>query len=126
MNEGKRNLARKFNLSYRYNDDLTSFNNKRFKEFIANIYSQELNISETTECTIVASYPDLLFTRDQNNKIVTKLSDKCVSFGFHIVNFSFMSRNIPSAPVYSNYASQLIRYASCCSDLGALVTRFLL
>ena len=34
IKEGKRKLARKFNLSYRYNDDLISFNNKRFKEFI--------------------------------------------------------------------------------------------
>ena len=37
-NEGKRKLARKFNLSYRYIDDLISVNNKRFKEFISDIY----------------------------------------------------------------------------------------
>ena len=30
IKEGKRKFARKFNLSYRYNDDLISFNNKRF------------------------------------------------------------------------------------------------
>ena len=34
IKEGKRKLARRFNLSYRYIDDLISFNNKRFKEFI--------------------------------------------------------------------------------------------
>ena len=34
IKECKRKLARKFNLSYRYTDDLISFNNKRFKEFI--------------------------------------------------------------------------------------------
>ena len=28
-------------------------------------------------------------------------------FGFHIVNFPFMSSNIPSAPAYGVYASQL-------------------
>ena len=38
VKEGKRKLARKFNLSYRYTDDLISFNNKRFKEFISDIY----------------------------------------------------------------------------------------
>ena len=64
MKENKRKLARKFKLSYRYIDDLISFNNKRFKEFIANICSQELDISETTESTSVASHLDLLFTRD--------------------------------------------------------------
>ena len=61
IKEGKRKLARKFNLSYRYIDDLISFNNKRFKEFISNIYPKELTISETRESTSVASYLDLLF-----------------------------------------------------------------
>ena len=64
IKEGKRKLARKLNLSYRYIDDLISFNNKRFKEFISDIYPKELTISETTESTSIASYLDLLFIRD--------------------------------------------------------------
>ena len=100
IKEGERKLARKFNLSYRYVDDLISFNNKRFKEFISDIYPKELTISETTKSTSVASYLDLLFTRDKSNNITTKLNDKRDMFGFHIVNFSFMSNNIPSAPSY--------------------------
>ena len=59
IKEGKRKLARRFNLSYRYIDDLISFDNKRFEELISDIYSKELTISETTES---ASYLDLLFT----------------------------------------------------------------
>ena len=69
IKEGKRKLARRFNLSYRYIDDLISFNNKRFKEFISDIYPKELTISETTESTSVASYLDLLFTRDRSNNM---------------------------------------------------------
>ena len=76
IKEGKRKLARKFNLSYRYIDDLISFNNKRFKEIISDIYPKELTISETTESTSVASYLDLLFIRDGSNNITTKLDDK--------------------------------------------------
>ena len=72
IKEGKRKLARKFNLSYRYIDDLISFNSKRFKEFISDIYSKELTISEITVSTLVASYLDLLFTRDENNNHQTK------------------------------------------------------
>ena len=34
IKEGKRKLARKFNLSYHYTVDLISFNNTRFKEFL--------------------------------------------------------------------------------------------
>ena len=79
IKEGKRKLARKFNLSYRYIDDV--------KEFISDIYPKELTISETTESTSVASYLDLLFIRDNSNNITTKLYDKRDTFGFHIVNF---------------------------------------
>ena len=63
---------------------------------------------------------------------MTKLNDKRDAFGFHIVNFPFMSSNIPSAPAYGVYASQLIRYACCWSNYSgflschrALVTRLL-
>ena len=91
INQGKRKLARKFSLSYLYiDDDLISFNDKRFKEFISDIYPKELTISETTESTSVVSYLDLLFTRDKSNNITTKLYDKRDSFGFHIVNFPFI------------------------------------
>ena len=132
IKESKRKLARKFNLSYHYIDDLISFNNKRFKEFISDIYPKELTISETTESTSVASYLDLLFIRDKSNNITTTLYDKRDAFGFHIVNFPFMSNNIPSAPAYGVYVSQLIRYARCCSNYSdfllrdrALVTKLL-
>ena len=130
VKEGKRKLARKFNLSYRYIDDLISFNNKRFLEFISDIYPKELTISETTESTSIASYLDLIFIRDKSNNITNKLYEKRDAFGFHIVNFPFMSSNNPSAPAYVVYASQLVRYACCCSNYSdyllrhrALVTR---
>ena len=61
IKEGKRKLARKFSLSFSYIDDLISFNNERFKEFISDIYAKELTIAETTESASVASYLDLLF-----------------------------------------------------------------
>ena len=106
IKEGKRKLARKFNLSYRYINELISFNNKRFKEFISDIYLKELTISETTESTLT-----------------TKLYGQRDAFGFHIVNFPFMSSNIQSAPACSVFASQLIRNACCCSNYSAFLLR---
>ena len=85
IKEGKRKLARNFNLSYHYIDDLISFNNTRFKEFISDIYPKELAISETTKSTSIASYLDLLFIRDKSNNLMTKLHDKRDAFGFHIL-----------------------------------------
>ena len=35
-----------------------SFDNKRFKKFISDIYPKELTISETTESTSIVSYLD--------------------------------------------------------------------
>ena len=56
------------------------------------------------------------------------LEKKCKKKIEHFV----MSSNIPSAPTYGVYASQLIRYARCCSNYSdflsrhrALVTRLL-
>ena len=45
IKEGRRKLARKFSLSYRYTYDLISFNNKRFKKFVSDIYCKELAVS---------------------------------------------------------------------------------
>ena len=41
-------------------------------------------------------------------------------FDFHIVNFPYLSSNIPSGPSYCVYISQLIRYARCCSHYDDL------
>ena len=46
-----------------------------------------------------------------NGKLTTRLYDKRDDFNFPIVNFPFLSSNIPSAPAYGVYVSQLIRYA---------------
>ena len=87
IKEGKGKLARRFNLSYRYIDDLISFNNKRFKEFISDIYPKELTISETTESTSVASYLDLLFTRDRSNNITTKYMTNVMHLASTLLTF---------------------------------------
>ena len=73
--------------------------------FISDIYPKELTISETTESTSVASYLDLLFTRDRGNNIKTKLCDRRDAFGFHIVNFPFMSSNMHQPMVSMHLSS---------------------
>ena len=44
-------------------------------------------------------------------------------FNFPIVNFPFLSSNIPSAPAYGVYVSQLIRCARTCSNYQDFMKR---
>ena len=50
-----------------------------------------------------------------NNRLFTKRYDQLGDFGFHIVNFPFLSSIIPPSPSCGVYISQLIKYARCCS-----------
>ena len=63
----------------------------------------------------LVDYLDLTFIKDSEGKRSTRLCDKRDDFDFHIVNFPFLSSNVPSGPSYRVYISQLIRYARCCS-----------
>ena len=62
----------------------------------------------------------------------TKLYDKRDDLNFPIVNFPYICSNIPAAPAYGVYISQLIRYSRACGsyqdflDKGLLLTRKLL
>ena len=106
-------LAKMFNNTFRYIDDLMCLNNKHFSEFIDKIYPNELELKETTESQNSASYLDVMFNV-QDNQLFYKLYDKRYDFSFDIVNFPYMDSNIPSSPAYGVYMSQLIRYARAC------------
>ena len=83
---GKKRLAQQFNFTYRYIDDVLSLNNSKFPEYLEFIYPREIEIKETTENTIFASYLDCYLCID-NGKLTTMLYDKRDYFNFPIVNF---------------------------------------
>ena len=115
IRSGHRRLARSFNLCYRYIDDLIVFNNKKFLDYLKEIYPSQLTVEKANKSDHLADYLDLTFIIDSGGKLSTRLYDKRDDFNFHIVNFPFLSSNIPSGPSYGVYISQLIRYARCCS-----------
>ena len=115
LQAGKKHLAQQFNFTYRYIDDVLSLKNTKIAEYLEFIYSRELEIKETTETATSSSYLDCYLYID-NGKLTTRLYDKRDDFNFPIVNFPFLSSNIPSAPAYGIYVSQLIRYARACSN----------
>ena len=66
-------------------------------------------IKHSAGCNVKQSHRRATF------KLSTRPYDKRDDFDFHIVNFPYLSSNIPSGPSYGVYISQLIRYARCCS-----------
>ena len=81
---------------------------------VVNLYVLR-NQKKANKSDHLADYLDLTFIIDSGGKLSTRLYDKRDDFDFHIVNFPFLSSNIPSGPSYGVYISQLIRYARCCS-----------
>ena len=108
-------MARRFNNTMRYIDDLLVLNNTNFVDAIQYIYPSELQLKKTTESTTARSYLDILITIE-HGKYSTTLYDKRDSFQFDIVNFPDMSSNIPSKPAYGVYISQLVRIGRICSS----------
>ena len=132
LKKNEQKLARSFNFTFRYIDDVLSLNNSRFGDFVDRIYPIELQIKYTTYIDRSASYLDLYLKIDSEGRLRTKLYDKRDDFNFPIVNFPFICSNIPASPAYGVYISQLIRYSITCGSYqdflvrGLLLTRKLL
>ena len=116
VKSGHRDLAKAFNFTFRYIDDVLSLNNKKFIDYVHRIYPSELEIKDTTDSSTSAAYLDIFLRRNQQGQLFTKLYDKRDDFNFPIVNFPFMESNIPASPTYGVYMSQLIRYSRACSQ----------
>ena len=84
--------------------------------FVDRIYPIEIKIKDTTDTDRSASYLDLLLDIDSGCWLRTKLYDKGDDFNFPIVNFPFIGSNIPAAPAYGVYISQLIWYFRVCGS----------
>ena len=90
------------------------------------IYPIELEIKDTTDTNTSASYHNLHLEIDSEGRLRTKLYDKRDDFNFPIVNFPFICSNIPAAPAYGVYISQLIRYSKDCGSYQDFLDRVLL
>ena len=123
LSTGKKHLASRFNLTYRYIDDVLSINNPELENYLGQMYPAELEIKDTTESTTSASYLDLLLSIGRDGQLHTSIYDKRDDFNFHITNFPFLSSNIPSSPAYGVFVSQLIRYSRACSSYECFILR---
>ena len=88
---GHRRLARSFNLCYRYTDNLIVFNNKKFLDYLREIYASQLTIVKANKLDHLTECLDLTFIIDSGGKLSAWLYDKRDDFDFYIVNFPFLT-----------------------------------
>ena len=105
------NIAQAFHSNFRYIDDVLSLNNSWFGDYLQLIYPNEPEVKNTTDTQRFASYLDLHLEMDNRGRLKQNSTTNMmtVDFTFPIVNFPFISSNIPSSPVYGIYISQLKR-----------------
>jgi hypothetical protein len=71
-------------------NDVLSINNHIFHVYVHLTYPDELEIKDTTESDISASYLNILPNIDSNGRLTTTLYDKRDDFNFAIVKFRFL------------------------------------
>ena len=88
--------------------DVLSLTNSRAGNLVYLIYQNELEVKDTIDTRRYSSYFNLHLEIDNGGRVKSKLYDKRDVFTFSIVNFPFISSNIPAIPAYGVYISQLI------------------
>jgi hypothetical protein len=124
LNKNERKLARSINFSFLYIDDILSFNNSKFADFVDRIYPIKLEIKDTTNTTRSASHLCLHLEIYSDCVLTTKHYDNRCDFDFIFVNFPLTCSNIPAAPAYGVYISKLIRYFRISGSYNDLVDRW--
>ena len=92
-------LIDKFNDTSRYLDDIFTIDNPEFAEHIPDIYPRELQLNKANTSDKETSFLDLNIKVVGSN-IHTSVYDKRDDFGFPIVNFPWLSGDVPRLPSY--------------------------
>ena len=75
LKKEEKKLARSFNFTFRFIDDVLSLNNYRFGDFVNRIYPIELEIKDSTYTDRSASYRDTHIEFDSEERLKTKPYD---------------------------------------------------
>ena len=105
-----------FNDTSRYLDDIFTIDNPEFEKHISDIYPAELQLNKANTSDKETSFLDLNI-KVIGSDIHTSVYDKRNDFRFPIVNFPWLSGDVPRLPSYGIYISQLVRFARCCTSV---------
>ena len=101
-------IAKKFNNTSRFIDDLATLNNDGYlQQFKERIYPKELVLNQENKEDNWATFLDLE-VHIKDGKFYTKTYDKREAFNFEIVNYPDPSGNIPERPAYGIYIYQVM------------------
>ena len=93
-----------------------TIDNPEFEKHIPDIYPAELQLNKANTSDKETSFLDLNI-KVIGSDIHTSVYDKRDDFGFPIVNFPWLSGDVPRLPSYGIYISQLVRFARCCTSV---------
>ena len=93
LKKNEKKLTQSINFTFRYIDDVLSLSNSRFGDFVHPIYSIQLEVNDTTDRDMSASYLNLHLESDIEGRLRTKLYEKRDDFNFPIVNLPFICSN---------------------------------
>ena len=105
-----------FNDTSRYLDDIFTIDNPEFHKHISNIYPAELQLNKANTSDKETFFLDLNI-KVIGNEIHTSVYNKRDDFEFPIVNFPWLSGDVPRLPSYGIYILQLVRFAWCCTSV---------
>ena len=91
-----------FNDTSRYLDDIFTIDNPEFEKHIPDIYPAELQLNKANNSDKETSFLDLNI-KVIGSDIHTSVYDKRDDFGFPIVNFPWLSGDVPRLPSYGIY-----------------------
>ena len=103
-----------FNDTSRYLDDIFTIDNPEFEKHIPDIYPAELQLNKANTSDKETSFLDLNI-KVISSDIHTSVYDERDDFEFPIVNFPWLSGDVPRLLSYGIYISQLVRFARCCT-----------
>ena len=112
----RHDLIDMLNDTCRYLDDIFTIDNPEFEKYIPDIYPAELQLNKTNTSDKETSFLDLNI-KVIGSDIHTSVYDKRDDFGFPIVNFPWLSGDVPRLPSYGIYISQLVRFARRCTSV---------
>ena len=96
-----------FNDTSRYLGNIFTIDNPEFQKHIPDIYPTELQLNKANTSDKETSFLDLNI-QVIGSDVHTSVYDKCDEFGFPIVNFPWLSCDVPRLPSYGVYISQFL------------------